>query len=74
MLGAGGHGLHRSLQVTGVQTFALVLLYFQSLAVIPGYGSRAECEAAQRMFTEVMRQDGKRGVSSYCVVGPVEVR
>lgn len=58
----------------GVQTFALVMLYVSSLAVIPGYGSRAECEAAQRMFAEAMRQDGRRSVSSYCVTGPVELR
>lgn len=57
----------------GVQTFALVLVYVNSLAVIPGYGSRAECDASQRILTELMRQD-KRIISTYCVPGPVEVR
>lgn len=57
----------------GVQTFALVL-YVNSLAVIPGYGSRAECEAAQRVVIESMRRDGLRQVLAFCVPGPVEVR
>lgn len=57
----------------GVQTFVLVL-YVSNLAVIPGYGSRAECEAAQRVVIESMRKDGLRQVLAFCVTGPVEVR
>lgn len=57
----------------GVQTFVLVLVYMNSLAVIPGYGSRAECDAASRVVVEAIRTTG-RAPAAVCVPGPVEVR
>jgi hypothetical protein len=52
-----------------IQTFVLVLVYANSIAVVPGYGSRAECEAAARFATVHV---GVRGAN--CIPGPVEAR
>lgn len=59
----------------GVQTFVLVMVYINSLSVIPGYGSRAECDASARIIVAEMRSAGGRiAPATFCVPGPVELR
>ena len=56
----------------GVQTYVLVLLFgINNVAVVPGYGSRAECDAAVRI---VESQPGTHRGKAFCVPGPVEVK
>lgn len=47
---------------SGVQTWILIILWGQGL-LVPGYGSRGECEAAQK---------AARNLVTYCIPGPVE--